>query len=63
MNQPAAAAVALGEDACELHRIYFHENKKTGHAIATCTCGWKAAGTLLECQLRASTHDLDGEHA
>jgi hypothetical protein len=28
---------------------------------AHCSCGWATFGTKLECELRASTHDLDCE--
>jgi hypothetical protein len=42
------------------HHVTFQRNTRTGDHRAICTCGWGIdRPTLLECQLRASTHDIE----
>lgn len=42
-----------------IHTIEFERNTVSDLHKASCSCGWfHIAPTLLECQLRASVHDL-----
>ena len=46
-----------------VHEVTFQRNTRTGDHRAKCTCGWVwFAPTLLECQLRGSTHDIEWEN-
>lgn len=43
------------------HEISFTENRRSGLAVAWCSCGWRRAGALETVQRLAATHDIDQE--